>query len=234
MHELRGWLVRARVVALVALLLVPACSSMPLFGGRDGTDPGAVEPGQEVVADDADAISPTAADAAGTAPDDDVEFAGPPRSSGRVLDVDEAELERDRELVTKLRGRNLTAHASARGVVITLPDVLFEFGSADLTGEARRRIQDIADILHRDARGRKVAVEGHTDSIGAELYNQGLSQRRARAVSQALVGAGVAEGLISQKGYGSTFPIAPNTNTDGSDNPAGRARNRRVEIVILN
>jgi len=143
------------------------------------------------------------------------------------------DFERERPLVTALRERDLDAHASDRGVVVILPDVMFEFGSADLTPEALRKIQDVSEVLEREGRGRAVAVEGHTDSIGAELFNQGLSERRAARVARALEGAGVSKALVSEKGFGSAFPIAPNTNPDGSDNAVGRARNRRVEIVIL-
>ncbi|MEE8310675.1 MAG: OmpA family protein [Candidatus Binatia bacterium] len=155
---------------------------------------------------------------------------GPPEP---VFDDQEFDRRRDRELIDDLRSRDIEARASARGVVVTLPDVLFEFGSDQMKGEALRRIIDIAEVVNFRARGRRIAVEGHTDSIGAALYNQGLSERRARAVADALIEANIARSLVSTRGYGSMFPIEPNTNDDGSDNPAGRARNRRVEIVIL-
>jgi outer membrane protein OmpA-like peptidoglycan-associated protein len=64
------------------------------------------------------------------------------------------------------------------------------------------------------------------------MYNQGLSQRRASAVAAELVTAGVAQKFLTAKGFGSRFPIAPNARSDGSDDPQGRARNRRVEIVV--
>jgi outer membrane protein OmpA-like peptidoglycan-associated protein len=64
------------------------------------------------------------------------------------------------------------------------------------------------------------------------MYNQGLSQRRASAVAAELVSGGVAQKYLSAKGLGSQFPIAPNARSDGSDDPQGRARNRRVEIVV--
>ncbi|RMD83230.1 MAG: OmpA family protein, partial [Candidatus Dadabacteria bacterium] len=130
----------------------------------------------------------------------------------RKLAEQEAELARNRELIAKLRERNLEARASDRGVVVTLPDVLFEFGSADLTPQARARIRDIADVLLNEARGRRVAVEGHTDSIGSPEYNQTLSERRAARVAMALVAAGVPEALITTRGYGARFPVAPNKN----------------------
>ena len=143
------------------------------------------------------------------------------------------EQRRDALIIRELQDRDVDARASARGVVVTLPDVLFEFGSDQLKGPALRRIADVAEVANDRARGRRIAVEGHTDSIGAALYNQGLSERRARSVADALIEEGVAASLVSTQGYGSMFPIEPNTNDDGSDNPSGRARNRRVEIVIL-
>ncbi len=143
------------------------------------------------------------------------------------------EQRRDALIIRELHDRDVEARASARGVVVTLPDVLFEFGSDQLKGPALRRIADVAEVANDRARGRRVAVEGHTDSIGAALYNQGLSERRARSVADALIEEGVSASLVSTQGYGSMFPIEPNTNDDGSDNPSGRARNRRVEIVIL-
>jgi len=81
---------------------------------------------------------------------------------------------------------------------------------------------------------RGVSVEGHTDSIGSADANLALSERRARSVADALAGLGVAGSRLSIQGLGETYPVAANVHGDGSDNPAGRARNRRVEVVILN
>jgi outer membrane protein OmpA-like peptidoglycan-associated protein len=150
------------------------------------------------------------------------------------LDRQEQELAANRELLRKLRDRNLSATESRRGVTVTLPDVLFQFGSAELTGDAQATTRMIADIIRSDAPGRRIAIEGHTDSVGPADYNQGLSERRARAVASALSAAGVDGGLIGARGFGESFPVAPNTRADGSDDPVGRARNRRVEVVILN
>ncbi|MCL2668889.1 MAG: OmpA family protein, partial [Micrococcales bacterium] len=74
-------------------------------------------------------------------------------------------------------------------------------------------------------------VEGHTDSISDDAFNQTLSENRAGAVAAALRGQGVTTQL-DVVGYGKTRPVAPNTNADGSDNPAGRQLNRRVEVFI--
>jgi len=142
--------------------------------------------------------------------------------------------EADRAMVETLQARDLNVRYTERGVVVTLPDVVFEFGSSRLTHEAHRKIRDVADVLLHEARGRAVAVEGHTDSIGAELYNQGLSERRAVSVADSLTDQGVSARLVTTKGYGSAYPIAANEYDDGSDYPEGRMQNRRVEIVIAN
>jgi outer membrane protein OmpA-like peptidoglycan-associated protein len=157
---------------------------------------------------------------------------GPQREP--LTEAEQRQLASNLALAGALQDRDLDAFASRDGVVVTLPDVMFEFGSADLTDQARREIRDVADVLLGEGRGRRVEVGGHTDAIGAELYNVGLSERRAKAVARALISEGVSEALVTYKGYGSAHPIAPNSNPDGSDNPAGRALNRRVEIVIFN
>ena len=139
----------------------------------------------------------------------------------------------NRELLDELRRRNLDARETARGVVVNLPDVLFEFDRADLTRDARRTVRDIADVLTRSARGRQVSIEGHTDSVGSEAYNQHLSQTRAESVADALVNGGVNRRRVRAHGFGKSRPIAPNTS-HGHDDPVGRAKNRRVEVVIEN
>lgn len=152
----------------------------------------------------------------------------------RETEQQRQELARNRELLEGLKRQNLEARETERGVVVNLPDVLFEFGRAELTSEARVKARDIADVLNDRARDRRVAVEGHTDSIGSATFNQELSERRAGNVVIALENSGVTSGRITAQGYGKRYPVAPNTNPDGTDNPAGRAKNRRVEVVIQN
>lgn len=79
-----------------------------------------------------------------------------------------------------------------------------------------------------------VKVEGHTDSKGSDSYNQALSERRANAAKEYIIEKGIDEERILTKGYGESTPIAPNENPDGTDNEAGRAKNRRVEFKLLN
>lgn len=141
---------------------------------------------------------------------------------------------RDQALAEELRRRDLDATGSERGVVVNLPDVLFQFGSAELTPKARRKAATIAEVLRSpQVAWRRVAVEGHTDSVGSADSNQVLSDRRARSVADAFAGLGIASNRISIRGLGESYPVAANVHGDGSDNPAGRARNRRVEVIIL-
>jgi outer membrane protein OmpA-like peptidoglycan-associated protein len=150
----------------------------------------------------------------------------------RIIEQQQQELARNRQLLEELKRTNLETRETERGVVVNVPDVLFAFGKADLTSEAVGRVRTIAEVLTSKAPGKYVSVEGHTDSIGSEAVNQGLSERRAQSVASALEGAGLNPRQIAAKGFGKRYPVAPNTNADGSDNPAGRAKNRRVEVVI--
>jgi outer membrane protein OmpA-like peptidoglycan-associated protein len=144
------------------------------------------------------------------------------------------EIARNQQLIDELKRKNLEARETERGVVVNLPDVLFEFGKADLTGDARAKVRSIGEVLNTQAQGRRVSIEGHTDSIGSDAYNQRLSEYRAESVASALEGDGVSNQRITAKGYGKRYPVAPNNNSDGTDNPSGRAKNRRVEVVIEN
>lgn len=150
------------------------------------------------------------------------------------IEQQKQELARNRELLEELKKQNLEARETERGVVVNLPDVLFDFGRANLTGSARAKVQSIADILNNQAKGRRISVDGYTDSIGSESANQVLSERRAESVAGALESDGVSNQRITVKGYGKRYPVAPNKNPDGTDNPAGRAKNRRVEVIIEN
>jgi outer membrane protein OmpA-like peptidoglycan-associated protein len=111
-------------------------------------------------------------------------------------------------------------------------DILFDFDKTDIRPAAQPALKQAAEVISKGARG-TVVIEGHTDSKGTPAYNQRLSERRAQSVQKWLVER---EGLRSigftPKGFGATRPVAPNTKPDGSDDPAGRQKNRRVEIVF--
>jgi outer membrane protein OmpA-like peptidoglycan-associated protein len=111
-------------------------------------------------------------------------------------------------------------------------DVLFDFDKADIRPDAQNALKQAADIVRDKAKG-MVRVEGHTDGKGSESYNQKLSDRRANSVKDWFVKKeGLKNVKFSTRGFGAKNPVAPNTKTDGSDDPEGRQKNRRVEIVI--
>ena len=119
-------------------------------------------------------------------------------------------------------------------LTIDLKGVNFDFDKATLRPDALAILDEAVAILAKYPE-LKVEVAGHTDSIGTEQYNQGLSERRAKAVYDYLASHGVDAGrMMGPTGYGETRPIAPNTNEDGSDNPEGRAKNRRTELDVQN
>ena len=144
----------------------------------------------------------------------------------RLSDQDR-EIAENRRLIEELKSRGVDARSSSRGVVANLPDVLFEFDSARLTGEARSLAGEIADVA-KGVRGRTIAVEGHTDSIGTVAYNERLSEARARAVADELVARGITRSSLRVKGLGESKPVASN------ETESGRQRNRRVEVIIEN
>lgn len=111
-------------------------------------------------------------------------------------------------------------------------DVLFEFGSASQKAGGEESLQKIADTI-RQYPTAKVLVQGYTDGVGSEAANLTLSTRRASAIRDWLVQAGgVPTARIKVQGMGSKSPIAPNANADGSDNPEGREKNRRVTVTL--
>jgi outer membrane protein OmpA-like peptidoglycan-associated protein len=121
----------------------------------------------------------------------------------------------------------LKARPTDRGLVLTLGDVLFETGRADLKPGAATNLNQLVSFLAKYPT-RTVAIEGHTDSVGSEDFNLGLSQRRAEAVRSHLVRQGVEAGRITTMGAGKGSPVASN------ETAAGRQQNRRVEVIISN
>ena len=120
----------------------------------------------------------------------------------------------------------LQAKQTERGTVVTFGNVLF-FNKAELKPQGYANAQKLADYLKQNPE-RKVIVEGYTDSVGSDSYNQQLSERRAQAIQTALVSAGVEPSRIQARGYGKNFPVASNSNA------SDRALNRRVEVTISN
>ena len=109
-------------------------------------------------------------------------------------------------------------------------DVLFDFDKADLLPKAIPALERVATVL-KSYPNAACAIEGHTDGKGLKDYNQRLSERRAASVKTWLAAHGVSSSMTTA-GWGATKPVAPNTLPNGRDNPEGRQRNRRVEIVV--
>ncbi|HXG90629.1 MAG TPA: OmpA family protein [Vicinamibacterales bacterium] len=119
----------------------------------------------------------------------------------------------------------LETRESARGLIVNMSDVLFDTGSATLKPGAREKLAKVAGVLLAYP-ALQIHVEGHTDDVGGDDYNQGLSERRADSVRAYLVQAGIARTVIDAIGYGEARPVVGNTT------PAGRQQNRRVELVV--
>jgi outer membrane protein OmpA-like peptidoglycan-associated protein len=119
----------------------------------------------------------------------------------------------------------LKATPTPRGLVMTLGDVLFDTGRAELNPGASRKLDQLAQFLN-EHKERRVQIDGFTDSVGTESYNEELSRRRADAVKSALTTRGVDAARISTQGYGKAYPVANNSDS------GGRQLNRRVEVVI--
>lgn len=119
----------------------------------------------------------------------------------------------------------LETRDSARGLIVSMSDVLFDTGQYTLKAGAREKLAKVAGILIAYP-GLNIEVGGYTDNVGGDDMNQKLSENRAGAVRSYLVGQGVTDNSVTAKGFGNTSPVASN------DNAAGRQENRRVELVV--
>lgn len=122
---------------------------------------------------------------------------------------------------------------TAKTIEVTLPaDILFDFDKADIRPDAQRPLHEVAELVRQKAHG-PVEIQGYTDALGSDTYNQKLSSRRAASVKTWLA---TREGLTSVRfttiGFGPGNPVAPNRKPDGSDDPDGRQLNRRVTLII--
>jgi len=119
----------------------------------------------------------------------------------------------------------LQTRDTARGLIVSMPDVLFDFNKYTLKPEARERLARVSGIVlaYPDL---KLQVEGYTDAIGSEEYNQTLSEKRAEAVRDYLVSSGVSMNNVAAQGLGKADPVADNSTS------AGRKLNRRVEMIV--
>jgi len=122
-----------------------------------------------------------------------------------------------------------------RGVIITLPSTFFAFDRSDLDAPGRLVVDRMAKVLnHPRAAKRTIKLEGHTDNVGTAAYNLTLSRNRAESLAKELAKQGMRPERITVEAFGETRPVAPNRKPDGTDDPAGRAKNRRVEAIIPN
>jgi outer membrane protein OmpA-like peptidoglycan-associated protein len=135
----------------------------------------------------------------------------------------------------------LVAAASAQerevppGATLKVLDIVFkveDIGGQVADLQVKETDMEVRIELVRDKAAGGVRIEGHTDSVGNDAYNQKLSERRAASVRQWFVRNGLGGVKFSSQGFGETKPVASNTRPDGSDDPEGRRKNRRVEIVI--
>jgi outer membrane protein OmpA-like peptidoglycan-associated protein len=152
-------------------------------------------------------------------------------AEGQAQQAREAAAQADRDRAA-LRGQLrqqlnqvLETRESVRGLIVNLSDVLFDTGSATLKPGAREKLARVSGILlaHPEL---KVQVEGHTDNVGQDDYNQRLSENRADSVRSYIVAQGIASSAVTTKGFGMNQPVASN------DTAAGRQQNRRVELVV--
>jgi outer membrane protein OmpA-like peptidoglycan-associated protein len=149
---------------------------------------------------------------------------------GVVVDGDSLDGRRLPEIhsrcVSVLTGKKTTAY-------LVCTDVLFAFDRADIRPAAQKVLREVAASIRRRFPDGPIQVDGHTDAKGSPTYNQGLSERRANAVARWLTEQGnIDESRLTVRGYGETQPVAANTRADGSDNPEGRRKNRRVVVGV--
>ncbi|MEO7672554.1 MAG: OmpA family protein [Pyrinomonadaceae bacterium] len=147
--------------------------------------------------------------------------------SGKVLDL----VFRVEDLGGKVQ--DLLVKETSQEIRIELAaDVLFDFDKADILPKAQDALKQAAVIIRDKAKG-TVRVEGHTDAKGFDAYNQKLSERRAAAVKAWFADKeGIKNVEFSTAGFGAKRPKVPNAKPDGSDDPDGRQKNRRVEIIL--
>ncbi|MCX5884782.1 MAG: OmpA family protein [Proteobacteria bacterium] len=144
------------------------------------------------------------------------------RAQAQEAEKATAEADRLQKEIAAMKGK-----MTARGVVLTIGDVLFTTGTATLSPKADSEISRLSDFMKKYP-ARNVLIEGYTDSTGKEGTNLDLSLKRADAVKEKLVAQGISEGRITTRGFGEESPVTSN------DTAAGREQNRRVEVVILN
>ncbi len=140
---------------------------------------------------------------------------------GYYMDVQEAKLRQE------LRGTGVGVERNGDEITLSMPDsITFDLDSSAIKPQFRDPLNSVANVLRENDKT-LIEVVGHTDSTGAESYNQQLSERRADAVASFLMGQGIRSVRVATAGYGERFPIASNETS------SGRAENRRVELTLV-
>jgi outer membrane protein OmpA-like peptidoglycan-associated protein len=147
------------------------------------------------------------------------------KAAQQQADAAQRQEQQMRERLKQQLNQVLQTQETARGLIVSMPDVLFDFNKYELKSEAREKLAKISGILlaYPDL---KVQVEGYTDSIGSDEYNLKLSDQRADSVRDYLVAQSVPDANVTAQGYGKAHPVADNATT------SGRAQNRRVQLVV--
>ncbi len=143
------------------------------------------------------------------------------------LSAQDQMIQENERMIRELKAGGLDVSQTDRGIVVNLPDVLFDFNSHRLRSDSYSKIGEITDVV-RKYPDRSVLIEGHTDSVGTMTYNKRLSEDRAYSVADEIVAKGVSRSRLTVKGYGESRPVDINTTN------SGRSKNRRVEVVIQN
>jgi len=145
------------------------------------------------------------------------------REKDSLLAAQKAEAQRK---LDALNSKTISVYRDARGTILSMSDILFETAKADLKQELKENLAEIAGILKNLLTESTIIIEGHTDNVGTAEKNKKLSQQRADAVQKYLISRGVDKKRLKAVGYGLTKPVADNNTEEG------RAKNRRVELVI--
>lgn len=149
------------------------------------------------------------------------------------FDKSSTDIDSDFDKEVKETLSEFNAEGTEDGAKLTLPeDILFDFDSDQLLSEADEAIEQLVQVIETTDDNEEVTIVGHTDNKGEDSYNQELSENRANAVLEALADKDIDEDRLNAEGKGANAPVAENTNSDGSDNPDGRQKNRRVEVII--
>jgi outer membrane protein OmpA-like peptidoglycan-associated protein len=148
------------------------------------------------------------------------------RADANIARLD-AETAKQQAADLQLQITELNAKTTDRGLVVTLGDVLFDTGRSDLKSGTASNLGKLAVFLNK-YKDRTVVIEGHTDNVGSENSNLGLSQRRADSVKSYLMSEGVGSSRLAASGKGESYPVT------GNDSATGRQQNRRVEVIIAN